>query len=440
MTASLTREVADVACVLSLDDLPEESVRTARHCVLDWFGVTIAGFDEPLADILRDTYATGGDASIVGSDARAAVHDAALVNGATSHALDYDDVSALGHPTAPLLPAVLAVAESIGASGRDVLTAFAAGYEAGGLIAAQAMPTHYARGFHSTATLGSLSAAAGVARLLGLDPEATSRALGLAGTQAAGLKAMFGTMAKPFHAGKAAANGVMAATLAARGFEARPDVLETDQGFFSTQTDATPKSIDDYPVGKHLRRNLFKYHAACYLTHSTIECARQLRAEYELMPESVVAVRVRVPEGHLKVCHIPEPETGLETKFSLRHTVAFALADVETSAIETYCDANATRPDLVALRAKVDVEGVLPPGTQAEVEVEVASGERFERALDVGVPSVDQDAEETALRSKFESLARPRLGEGAGALADALLAVEAAPDLGAILSLSRGTA
>jgi len=178
---------------------------------------------------------------------------------------------------------VLAIAEAKGRSGMDVLRAFIAGYEAAGFVGSLVMRSHYERGFHSTATVGSFGAAAAAGLLLDLDEAQMAVALGLAGTQAAGLKSMFGTMGKPFHAGRAAANGVLAARLAARGFTANASVLEVAQGFIATQSDSDP-SIDVPlpPRGSLVVETLFKYHAACYLTHSSIEAIKLLRRQLSL--------------------------------------------------------------------------------------------------------------------------------------------------------------
>src|SRR5208282_5374636 len=170
--------------------------------------------------------------------------------------------------------------------GREVVAAFVAGYEIACRIGMALRPGHYNLGFHSTATVGSFGAAAACARLLGLDAETTATALGIAGTQAAGLKSQFGTMCKPLHAGKAAYHGLLAARLAARGFTARPDILECAQGFARTHSpDFNPeRALATPPGGFHLRNNLFKYHAACYLTHAPIETARKLRAQHGVTP------------------------------------------------------------------------------------------------------------------------------------------------------------
>src|SRR3984893_16497001 len=216
-------------------------------------------------------------------------------------------------------------------------------------------PGHYTRGFHATGTLGSFGAAAACAHLLGLDADKTAIALGIAGTQAAGLKSMFGTMCKPLHAGKAAQNGLIGATLAARSFTSRDDVLECPQGFAATQSpDFHPdRALAEPPHGYHLRDNLFKYHAACYLTHAPIECGRKIRTEHRIEPSAIREVVLRVDAGASKVCHILAPGTGLEAKFSLRLMSALALSGVDTAGLETYSEAVARDPANVALRDKV---------------------------------------------------------------------------------------
>ena len=243
----------------------------------------------------------GGEpvATIVGHAARLPVLSAALVNGSASHALDFDDVNLAmtGHPSVTILPGLLALAEQRGSSGAEVLTAFVAGYELQCRIGPVIAPGHYdGLGFHTTGTIGSFGAAAACARLLGLDSEKFAMALGIVGTQAAGLKSLFGTMCKPLHAGKASYHGVLSAKLAARGFTARPDVLECAQGFARTRgPDFNPeRAMQAPPGGWYICDDLFKCHAACYLTHAPIETARKLREQYGVKPEQVEKIRLPV--------------------------------------------------------------------------------------------------------------------------------------------------
>src|SRR6202050_4073668 len=196
---TLPPTLAERACVVPYDALPEEVRELARQCVLDYLGVGLAGADDPLAHILLDDANEAGgaaQAAVIGHGARLPVLSAALVNGAIAHALDYDDVNLAmpGHPSVAILTPLLPLAEDRKASGKAVIAAFVAGYETCCRIGMALRPGHYTRGFHATGTVGAFGAAAACAHLLGLDAEATGRALGIAGTQSAGLKSQFGTM------------------------------------------------------------------------------------------------------------------------------------------------------------------------------------------------------------------------------------------------------
>src|SRR5579864_4467555 len=297
----LTRALAAQACSVSYDALPETVRELARQCVLDYYGVAFAGADDPLVQILLDELSEAGgaeQASVIGRRGRLPALSAALVNGAIGHALDYDDVNLAmpGHPSVAILPGLLALAEQRQSSGREVIAAFVAGYETACRIGMALKPGHYDLGFHATATVGSFGAAAACARLLGLDAEATARALGIAGTQAAGLKSQFGTMCKPFHAGKASQNGLLAARLAARGFSSRGDLVECVQGFAATHGPEfhPDAAFAEPPNGFHIRANLFKYHAACYLTHGPIEAARAVRERHGGTPERIAGITLKL--------------------------------------------------------------------------------------------------------------------------------------------------
>ena len=422
---AITESLAGSAAHLSFEDIDADSLAVAKQCLIDWFAVTLAGATEPLTALLSaEAREEGGNprATLIGTGAKGTVAQACLVNGSASHALDYDDVNLTmgGHPTAQVAAAVLAVAEDLGATGRDLLTAFVAGYETECRIGNLVAPSHYQKGFHVTATVGSFGAAAGVGHLLGLDQAAMARALGIAGTQAAGLKSQFGTMCKPLHAGKAAGNGFLAARLARRGFTSRPDILEAPQGFADTQSDDFREegALRAPRRGFHVRENLFKYHAACYLTHSTIEILSDLRNEAQIAPAQIDTVTLSVDPGHLKVCNIQEPDTGLEVKFSLRHTAAFALAGQDTARIESYSDANAQAPELVALRRKVTIVDDGGPSTLATAVITLHDGQSLERSFDVGIPTEDVAAQGLKIDAKFRSLVVPLLGE---TVAEALL-------------------
>ncbi|HEY1412143.1 MAG TPA: MmgE/PrpD family protein, partial [Rhodopila sp.] len=281
--------------------------------------------------------------------------------------------------------------------------------------------------------------AAACAHLLGLDADRFAVALGIAGTQAAGLKSMFGTMCKPLHAGKASYHGLIAAKLASRGFTSRSDVIECAQGFARTHSaDFHPeRAFDTPPNGWWIANNLFKYHASCYMTHAAIESARKLRAEHSFAPEQVERIDVRLEESCDRICNIPRPVTGLEAKFSLRLTTAMGLAGVDTSRLSTYSEAVAADPVLVGLRDKVAFDfrsGI--SSTFTEVAVSLRDGSRFSASHDAGVPAGDVVEQSRRLEAKFAALVDPVLGsDTAGRLIAEIGRLDALPDVRGILAL-----
>ncbi len=325
--------------------------------MLDWFGCALGGTEEELTRVLRDELSAPGPGTLVGCGRTASPRDAALINGAAGHALDFDDTHTLmsGHPTAPVLPAALAVAEQTGATGEALVTALIVGIEVECRLGALMAPAHYRVGWHATGTFGTIGAAAAVAHLLGLDVERTTHALALAATQAAGLRASFGTMAKPLHAGKAAADGLLAARLAARGFTGNPAALEAPTGLAAAAGGACPDEdrLARFDDRWTIRDTLFKYHAACYLTHASINAA--LAVSDDLTADEVERVEVHVAPDLLQICNIAEPATGLEGKFSLRATAAMALLGDDTADMAAFNDARMRDRDLVAMRDRVVV-------------------------------------------------------------------------------------
>ncbi|WP_426413366.1 MmgE/PrpD family protein [Bradyrhizobium ganzhouense] len=413
--SGMTRALAHRIATLRYEDLPADVVAIAKHCILDWVALTVQGAHEPLATILAEQVAAEGgndSATLIGRSRGASPRQAALVNGAASHALDYDDVNIrmMGHPTAAVLPAALALAESRGASGRDLIAAFVTGYETECEVGELVSPSHYARGFHATGTIGTFGAAAACAHLCRLDPEAVATALGIAGTQAAGLKSMFGTMCKPLHAGKAGESGLLAAELAARGFSSRTDVLECANGFVATHADdGRPVHQFSSSSGKHhIVDNLFKYHACCHQTHAAIEALRALQVEHQFFGSDVVKVTLRHDAGADAICNIARPTTGLEIKFSLRMIAALTLAGIDTALVANFDDANARDPALQALRDKVEVTFARDwPLTRSEVTVQLADGRVLTGVHDSGLPEKDLGRQQTRLLAKFRLLVGP---------------------------------
>jgi 2-methylcitrate dehydratase PrpD len=263
--------------------------------------------------------------------------------------------------------------------------------------------------------MGIFGATAAASRLLDLDAEQFGRAMGLAGSQAGGLKANFGTMTKPFHAGHAAERGLLSARLARRGFTANPDAIDANQGLLQAAGDG---AWHGEPLGSDgdwlLPQTLFKYHAACYLTHAAIEATGAIGAS----PDEVERVTLTVNPTILDVCGIPRPRTGLEAKFSLTATTAFTIVGIDTTDPASFSDGNANDERVRALIDKVDVmtdHGLRT--TQARVEVHGRHATRRSQH-DSGVPATDLAAQGAKLRAKFAGLVGPALGGDAKSLAD----------------------
>lgn len=418
-SVGLTREIAARAAGTRYASLPVEVHQIARLCLLDWLGVTLAGSREPLARILQAEFASGGGATVIGSRLTASALDAALINGSASHAQDYDDfhLAMPAHPTAAMMPAVFALAETEGASGSRLIEAFVAAYETACRIGLIVAPSHYGRGFHSTGTLCALGAAAGCARLLNLDAETTAHAIGIAATQCGGLKASFGTMCKPLHAGRASYVGLFAARAAKRGFRGRDDIVECEQGFAETMSsDFHPEAgLAEPSGGYHILGNVFKHHAACGATHSAIEASRVLRDTHGVRPETVRRITVRVDPKCDRICNIPNPNSGLEAKFSLRQTVALALAGHETADPTVYSDELARDAGLRKLRERIQVEFLPVPAEESilqlytEVAAELTDGRSFIETFDVSRPSLSEEKRQQRIEEKFYVLARDEI-------------------------------
>lgn len=440
----LTLKLAENSMSFTLDALPKEAVEVARHCFLDWLGVTLAGSREPLTQILlEEALAEGGNpqATIVGDGRKVTIKQAALINGSAGHALDYDDVHLLmpGHPTVPVVPALLALAEYQNRDGKDFLTAMVAGIEAEIRVGTIMNQSHYGAGWHATGTVGTFGATAAAAKLLGLDAEACANAMGIGGTQAAGLRSMFGTMCKPFHAGKAAVNGLSSALLSQRGFESRNDVLECEQGFADTQTENydPAAALDGLGEKFHTPDVLFKYHAACYGTHATIDAAAALKREHNIDPDNVANIEVHVRGDNLRICNILNPMTGLEGKFSLRFTAAMAMLGENTGVIANYNEEKVQDPEIVSVRDKISVHVNDDLGlAEADVVIAMKDGTVHKGRGDVETPDADLDRQWSRLSTKFTDMAVPVIGAaGARNVIDAVRNLESCTDIAEIAAL-----
>ena len=405
-----TSELVAIARRCASAQLPADVITVAKHCVLDWLGVTLAGAREPLARIVFEQIGradAGSEATLLGFGARSSLLTAALVHGTAAHALDFDDTQwgIQGHPTAPVLSALWGLAERERVSGRALLSAFVTGVEVECHLGRWLNPEHYARGFHATGTLGTFGAAAAAAQLLGLDAVQWTHAFGLAGTQAAGLKSAFGSMAKPLHVGKAAQNGLLAALLARGGFTGSTQILDDAQGFAATHAAvAAPLTAADANTYE-ISQTLFKYHAACHLTHASMEGLLSLLRNEPIAVDEIERVELSVDATCLGVCAIERPETGLQAKFSLKATAAMVLLGYATEDPATYSDELARSPRLAQVMAKVHVNVKPMAATRTELCVRLRGGRTHEVSHDSGIPERDLAKQGARLAQKFQRIA-----------------------------------
>ena len=297
---TIAEALAERIASVRYDALPEEAVRWARVAIIDTVGCTLAGASEPCARIVARVTASDGPCLIFGTEQRVAALDAALINGTASHALDFDDCSDTlgGHPSAPILPALFALAETRTVDGRAFIAAYVAGWETETRIARGVNFHHYEKGWHPTATLGVFGSTAACCHLLGLTPEATATALGLAASFASGVKANFGTMTKPLHVGHCSRNGMLAALLAADGFTANAGALEHGQGFLHVFNGAGNFDADailrdwGQPWDIVQPGVAIKQYPCCGSTHPAVDAMLMLVREHALTPAMVERVEL----------------------------------------------------------------------------------------------------------------------------------------------------
>jgi 2-methylcitrate dehydratase PrpD len=408
----VTEKLARFAVETSYRSFPKPVVHQAKRCFLDLLGVALGGSQQPLGKILVKVAKDFGgkpQATILGHGLKTSVMNAALINGAMAHALDYDDthIGSMGHPSAPVVPAVLAVAEWKGLSGKSALEAFLLGFEVETRIGMGMGPKHYDRGWHNTSTYGRFGAAVAAGKLLGLSLGEMKQAMGLAGTQAAGLRLVFGTMTKPFHPGKSAFDGVLSAILAQRGFTCAPNILEGKKGFVEALGDHSKLEPMVKNLGKtyQVLKDTFKPYAACLLTHPTIDAIIDMRSKYDLRPEDVGNIQCDVARFCLDSAGQIEPKTGLAGKFSTYYCAALALAE-GVAGEDMFTDRKVLDPKMVALRKKVKAR-IVPrfKDTEAKVTITTKGGKKYSAFVDRPKGDPRNPPTDRELEDKFRSLA-----------------------------------
>jgi len=415
----LTQELADKIATFPLDAIPEQVLHEAKRSFLNWLGVAVGASHHPSMDMALNVAASLGSASqasILGRGVKTDLLFATLLNGMSSHIFDYDDtfLDTILHPSAPVFPALLAWAEHQGVAGRPFLQAFVLGVEVEQRIAQAIYPSHYDRGWHITGSVGAFGAAAGLCRLMGLSPQHAANALGIAATQPTGLREMFGTMTKPFHPGKAAANGLLAALLAREGFTSSASALEANRGFLAVVCENPDPAPVAAPWGEkwQLVNNTYKPYACGVVTHPAIDAGVRLHRAgiTDAMVESIV---LEVHPLVLELTGKKEPRTQLEAKFSVYHCTAVGIIDGAATewqfAAEKVLDAR-----VIGLRRKITaVVNRQLAENQAVLKATLKTGETRTEVVDACLGSRGNPLSDRDLEEKFLNLTRPLLDDAA---------------------------
>lgn len=442
MTA-LTAELGNFLSRITYDQLPPEVLPLVRDGFTDTVGVMMVGASEPVVDIVRRTLLQAGasnEARACLSPMRVLAPDAALLGGTAAHAHDYDDQSLSGHPSAVLVPAVLAEGEALGSSGRDLVTAYVAGYEVWAELLRRD-GNYHRKGWHPTSVLGVVAAAAAGAVLRRLPAERAATALAIAASHAGGLASNFGTMTKPYHAGLASRGGLVAARLAAAGMTAGADTLENLQGFLNAFTSGNPDRESPVRVGGDwyiLRQRLcVKKYPTCYFMHRSFDAAVKLLAGRRLAPQDIAEIEVTMGKGQTAVLTNERPKTGLEAKFSEQFAMAAAVI-LGRMGVADLTDEVVLRADIQAFFPKVKLNPVDeydardPAHSPTEsVRIRLASGEVLDSGAVAMIRGHAYDPMSTEeLWTKFtECTARTHTGQQAKRLFGLLQAVEALPSV-----------
>lgn len=448
----VTQRVAEFVVNTRYDQIPGEVLEVVKLHILDTIGCMFAGSREESVDIIArhiTSLSHDGSSTILPLGLKTSPTYAALANGLIGHALDYDDyeVPSMAHPSVTVLPAVLAVGEKMKANGADCMAAYLAGMEVISKTGNGINPNHYDRGWHSTGTIGALGAAAASSKLLKLDVEKTRTALGIAASMASGMRGNFGTMTKPFHAGHASRNGVEAALLASIGFTADRAMLEhklgyctlfTEQGRFDLRKIVeglgSPFSLFSPGVGK-------KPYPSCGATHSYLDGIFDMIKRYDIKADDVESVHCGISYRHPTMLIYPDPQTGLQGKFSLEFCLALALTDRRVS-LEKFTDSKVREPRIRNLMKRISKEvteeadslGTYYP--KARTDVKMKDGKEYSCTIEKrkGSPANPLTAQE--VKEKFLDCASLAVSEKqAGIIAGAVMEMENKDDIGSLISM-----
>jgi len=430
----------------SPDAIPQESYDAARQASFDCIGVSLAGAAQPHGKMIVEFVAEQGadkTCTIIGNKQRSTPYLAALANGTLGHALDYDDMGGFGHPTVALLPTALAVGEQLGKSGRDILTAYVIGFEVAVHLSKGAENVQGLTGFHSTATFGTIAATAVAARLMGLTAEQTIMAFGLAGSMPSGILQNFGTPTKPLHAGLSCRSGVLAASLAKKGWLATDKFIDSHVGWAHAYIGEGKYDPDKMTanLGKtwHSKNTVvIKKYPCCGSNHGALDSLLGLLKEHDVRLDDIARVEVDNIPAISHVLLYPNPDYAFQGKFSLHYNIATAMVDRKID-IDSFAESKLDRPEYRQAREKTQVNLISNwdpeyehAPTYTPVTITLKNGERLTRRTDRhkmhGAPA--DPLTEQELKDKFRSCARLCLpGKQVDEAVDAWWRLDRAPKL-----------
>jgi 2-methylcitrate dehydratase PrpD len=388
---SLTGKLAAFITGLKFQSLPPEVVQKAKHCVMDTLGAALAGSktaDGVIAKKAAEKLSPRKESTLITGKGKVGVLEAALANGIMSHALELDDGNryAMGHPGVATIPAALALAEKEKRGGKEVIPAIVAGYEIFGRVGAGGNPSHFNRGFHTTGTCGTFAAAAAAGRLLRLNESKMVSALGMAGSQAAGLFAFMadGTMTKTLHAGKAAMNGILAAFMAREGFTGPAYILEDKHGFYKACADSSNPERVVAGLGQNyeIMTTYVKYHAACRHSHAPVDAILDIRSRTPLRLEDIEKVEVYTYTVAAKFIGGKDVTTPISGKMSLPYAAAVAILCGRVG-LDEFKPKFLNDPDVRALMDRIDVypdpelDKLIPDHRGARAEIFLKDGRKL---------------------------------------------------------------
>jgi 2-methylcitrate dehydratase PrpD len=440
-----TETLATFAVETDTGRIPGWTLHEAKRCFINYLAVSLyAAFSTP-ASILAEWFGEEGgspQATVIGRGLRTNLRNASLLNGYLAHLEDYDDTHfpTVIHPSAVVWPAVFAVAESRKLSGADALAAFVMGVEACCRVSLSVHPWHYDQGWHITSTAGVFGSVVGVGRLLDLSVPQMVHALGIAGTQALGVRESFGSMAKAYHPGRAASAGLESAVLAGKGFTGAEAILEGRRGFWAVMSSAghNEAAISDALAERwELKNNGLKPYSCGVVIHPLQDAVISLRNTHNIQPDQVASITARTHPLVLELVNRPEAKTGLEGKFSFQHSVAAALVD-GAGYPSQYTDERVNDPAILGVRSKVSATSDASLGEdETYLTITLTDGRTLEQHVAHATGSPDNPMTDEALEAKFRTLAATVLPDDqAERLLQAAWAMDTAPTLDELAKLS----